>query len=154
MINLTDGNSCERGSSCERCEEKEKQEEIQKGFKDSNSSQGKIDESRNKILSTEEMDRELERMNNETAEQWRQTVIRQIVQLNGSIKTIGRFNSELDKIFLDIYSKIKDLDIHKNKEEAIKLLSLMMDYATLQQTESKVIMTTIDILVGKLRGSG
>lgn len=154
MINLADENSCERGSSCERCEEKEKQEQIQKGFNGNNSKQGKIDDSRNRILSQEEMVKELERMNSETVEQWRQTVIRQIVQLNGSIKTIGRFNSELDKIFLDIYSKIKDLDIHKNKEEAIKLLSLMMDYAALQQTESKVIMTTIDILVGKLRGSG
>lgn len=152
---MTDDNSCKRGSSCERCEEKEKQEQIQKGFKDKSSGEMKIDDSGNRILSQEEMAKELERMNNETAEQWRQTVIRQIVQLNGSIKSIERLNfSGLSKIFLDVYSKIKDLDIHQNKEEAIKLLSQMMDYAIMEETETRVVMTTIEILIAKLRGSG
>jgi hypothetical protein len=136
---------------CERCEEEERREMIQKSLKSNNSEQPKIEEN-NRVLSKEEIDKELERMNNETVEQWRQIVIRHIVQLNGSIKSIERFNSGLSKIFLDVYSKIKDLDMHKNKEDAVKQLSLMRDYAILQETECRVILTTIVLLLEKLHG--
>lgn len=114
---------------CEACEERKKQEEILNRI----NGNGK---------------KEYEILQQDNFKEWYNNVSRFSKQLKECLLSGESYNSKM----VELFNELKELDLAKDKEKIINIISTILDYARMQEVTINVTKKTAEMLIGQIHG--